>query len=87
MDERDAFSESATETQENRFGDGYEAFRKSAVHDGRRSTVIAPKVSMKSAVDPFRKDEDEETYTESKGVLPPDLEVSKSSYEDRESSG
>lgn len=44
MDERDeAFSDDATETHESRFGEGYDAFRRSAAQDGRRSTVIAPK--------------------------------------------
>ena len=62
MDERDdAFSDDATETNESRFGVGYEAFRKSAVADGRRSTVIAPNkdsrtrsgTATKSGTDPF----------------------------------
>ena len=87
MDERDeAFSDDATETHESRFGDGYEAFRKSAVNNGRRSTIIAPTKESRTT-DPFQKEQaDDETYTESKGVIPPDIEVSKSSYEDREES-
>lgn len=56
LEERDeAFSDDATETHESRFGDGYEAFRKSAVGDGRRSTVIAPNKDSRtrSGTDPF----------------------------------
>lgn len=90
MDERDDLYSDNTETIENKFGDGYEAFRKSAVQEGRRSTVIVPKDSTtRSGLDFFngQKEVDEnETYTESKGAIPPDLQVEKSSYEDRNSS-
>ena len=75
-DRDDAFSD--TETQE-KFGDGYEAFRKSAVNDGRRSTVLGardsktrsgPDSTTRSGPDPFNGhachkevDEDENSYT------------------------
>jgi hypothetical protein len=91
MEDRDAYSESATETQDhNQFGDGFDAFKNQQNgNNGRRSTIFGPHKdsTTRSGQDPFNGNKDEdETYTESKGVIPPDIEVSKSSYEDKEES-
>jgi hypothetical protein len=79
MDDRDAFSDTVTETQDNKFGEGYEAFQKLQMDNGRRTTVIGPNkdsTTRSGPPDPFSANKDDEidqSFTEPKGINPPDM--------------